>query len=181
MDYLNIAENFAKCIWKIKEDVSLNDLMLFGSLTYGEPNPRDIDILILHENPLLDKFQFEIIDKEIPDIQKLFILSKILGKKINLEKLIANTNIRELVEKGLFNTKYLNVNFFTDKKYRDKWIKNNEEYHDRKIHKAQIENETFEECIFRQGKLWNSNTKKYDIPAETKYKIGEITKSENQL
>jgi predicted nucleotidyltransferase len=171
MDYLNVAENFAKGIWKVKEEANLKDIMLFGSLTYNKPNPRDIDIMILHENPLLDKFQFEIIDKKISDIQKLFILSEILGEKIDLEKIIANTNIKELIEKGLFNTKYLNVNFFTDNEYRTKWIKNNEEHHDRTIKKARIDNENFEACIFRQGRLWNSNTEKYDVPARTKYKV----------
>ncbi len=171
MNYLNTAENFAKKIWELKEKANLKDIMLFGSLTYGKPNPRDIDIMILHENPLLDKFQFEIIDKKISDIQKMFILSEILGKKIDLEKIIVNTNIKELIEKGLFNTKYMNVNFFTNNEYKSKWIKNNEEYHDRTITKAHIGNETFEECIFRQGKLWNPFTQKYDIPAKTKYQI----------
>lgn len=171
MEYLQIAEDFAKKIWKVKEKANLNDIMLFGSLTYGKSNPRDIDLMILHKNPLLDKFQFEIIDKEIPDIKKMFILSNILGKDIDLEKIIVNTPIPELLKKGLFNTKYLNINFFTDKEYKTRWIKNNEEHHDRTITKAHIGNETFEECVFRQGKLWNPNTEKYDIPAKTKYPI----------
>jgi len=171
MDYMQISENFAKTIWPLKEEANLIDIMLFGSLTYKKQNPRDIDILLLHKNTLLDKFQFEVIDKDISDIEKLSILSNMLGEKVNLSRIISDTSIKKLLEKGLFNTKYLNVDFFTDKEYRDKWIKNNGENHDRTIHKAHIGNETFEECIFRQGKLWNPLTEKYDIPAKEKYKL----------
>jgi len=37
------------------------------------------------------------------------------------------------------------------------------------IKKNRIGDETFEECIFRKGKLWDSEKEEYCIPAKSKY------------
>ncbi len=171
MEYLKIAENFARNIWKSKENIKLVDLMLFGSLVHKKNTPHDIDLLIIHENPLLDRFQFEYVDLKIDIIRKLYSLQKLLGKEINLEKIINNTGTEELIKKNLFNTKYMNFSFFEDENYKNLWIENNKKYHDISIKKNRIGNETFEECIFRQGLLWNPKLEKYCIPARNKYKI----------
>lgn len=181
MYYLEIAEKLAKNIWPIREKIKLVDLMLYGSLTYGKKNPNDIDLLLLHKNPLLDKFQFETIDEKIDDIQKFFILSRLLGKSINLEEIIKKINAKELIEKNLLHTKYMNLAFFSDNNYKKKWLENNQKHPDYSIKKNRIDNETFEECIFRQGKLWNKETGKYDIPALSKYNPKIILQPQNQL
>ena len=180
MNYLEIAEKLAENIWPIKEKIKLIDIMLYGSLAYGKKDPHDIDLLILHENPILDKFQFETIDKKIPNLQKCFVLSKLLGEDINLEEIIEKIEARELIENNLFQTKYMNIDFFSDEIYKRKWVENDRKHHDQSIKKNRIDNETFEESIFRQGKLWNSEEKKYNIPAFSKYKQNIITTPQNQ-
>ena len=47
--------------------------------------------------------------------------------------------------------------------------------------KKRKEGETFEECIFRQGRLYNQETQKYDIPALQKYTFKINLQQQNQL
>ncbi len=169
MNYLGIVKEFAESLWAIKEEIKLVDLMLFGSLANSEGNPRDIDLLFLHQNPILDKFQFEIVDKNISDTKKLYILQSLLRNNVNLEKIIVDTGVERLIQQNLFNTKYMNISFFNNKSYRKKWIGNNRKYHNPLIKKNRIGDETFEECIFRKGKLWDSEKEEYCIPAKSKY------------
>ena len=180
MDYLEIANNFARNLWVVKKEIKLVDLMLFGSLANNKKNPRDVDLLFLHQNPILDKFQFEIVNQNISNIEKLYILNNLLNREVNLEKIISNIGVKELIQKNLFQTKYMNLDFFKEKEYRTKWIKNNEEYNHPSI-KKDYNGEKFEETIFKEGKLWNPQTKKYDIPAKQKYQVPkDIKQLENQ-
>ena len=164
---ISIAEEFGEIIWPVKEKLNVEDLTLFGSLTYGKRNPRDIDMLIIHYNPLLDKFHEEVENKKFKNGQEAFLSLSNSLKSIDLIKLFKETNIEKLIKKDLFQTVYMNIKYFTDEKYKKDWKEKNQKAHT----KARLDPLFFEERIFKQGLLWNPLSNKYDIPAKTKYKI----------
>jgi len=168
--FIEVAEEFGKKIWPVKNKLKIKDLMLYGSLTYKKRNPHDVDMLILHSSKILEKFQ-DIADSKIADSKKLIILSRILRKKLNLIKIFEGSQTKELIDSRKFNIKFMNIKFFTNKYYKIKWIKRNLRLHGNKKKKARLSGETFEECIFRQGLLWNPKTQEYDIPALKKYRL----------
>ncbi|HKL24545.1 MAG TPA: hypothetical protein VJ912_04365 [Candidatus Nanoarchaeia archaeon] len=167
MDYMKIAEKFGKNIWSVKNKINLNDLLLYGSVIKGKDNPKDIDLLVLHNNSVLDRFHFETMYKEIPNKEKYFILANLLKKQVNIEKIISDKEIQKTIEKNILHPQYLNVSFFHDKEYREKWKKHNKV---NKIHKVD-EQRNFLNEIFEQGKLWNPETEKYDLNMGSKYNI----------
>lgn len=169
-DLLSVAEEFGRIIWPYKKDLEIKDLMLFGSLTYKKDNLRDVDILILHSNYIFEEFQ-EIADSNMQDSQKLKILSKKLEHKVNLPKILEGTSVIQLITENKFNAKYMDVKFFTDLNYRKLWIERDTKIHGHKRPRLRLEGERFEDTIFRQGLLWNSQTQKYDLPANQKYQI----------
>ena len=170
MEYLKIAEDFAIKIWPYKNKFKLEDIMLFGSVAYEKKDPSDLDLLILHKNEILEEFQ-DVANSKIEDIDKLRELSRRLNKEIDLLALLESTTIEKLIFKNKFNIKYLDIGFFTDHEYKNKWIKRNKELCNLERRKAMLPDETFEECIFRQGLLYNQKTQKYDILSLQKYKL----------
>lgn len=159
MEYLDIAKDFAERIWPYKEKLKIEDIMLFGSVAYGKKNPSDLDLLILHYNEKLERFQ-DIANSNIEDVKKLIKLSHILEKEVNLLGILSGTMTEKLIFKNKFNVKYMDVKFFTDETYKNEWLGKN-----KKISKKSnlFPNETFIETIFREGKLYNQKTCEYDI------------------
>ena len=45
---LEAAIEFGIKIWPYKEELKIEDIMLFGSVALGKENPRDLDMLLLH-------------------------------------------------------------------------------------------------------------------------------------
>jgi predicted nucleotidyltransferase len=169
MEYLQIAEEFAKIVWPYKENIKIKDIMLFGSVAYKKQNPSDLDILLLHYNKIFDDFQRVANSKKIKYITKFYMLSKHFQKDINLLKVFQGTSIEKLISQNKFNVKYMNIKFFTNDSYKSAWIKKDMEIHKNQVPKSRIGTENFEDAIFRQGLLWNYITEKYDIPARKKY------------
>jgi len=172
MDYNKVAEEFGKRIWKIKDSIALKDILLYGSVLEGKENPNDIDLLILHQNPLLDRFHFETMYKNISNQKKYLILSELLKKQTNLEKVLSNPSIKKTIENNQLHPQYMNTLFFKGGNYRKKWINYNNFHKPHHKHNQ----EKFLKHIFNQGKLWNPLTEKYDISPFTKY---EIPQSQN--
>ena len=169
MEYLKIAENFGKIIWPYKDKLKIADIMLFGSVAYGKPNPSDLDLLVLHYSPLFEEFQEIAESKKIEDSKKLVYLSNKLNGASNILNLIRGTSIEGLILQNKFNTKFMNISFFTNPEYKNKWRGENLKIHGHQKPKARLNGETFERCIFRQGRLYNQETQKYDTPALQKY------------
>jgi len=71
----------------------------------------------------------------------------------------------------------MDISFFTNQEYKEKWKEKDLKVHGHEKSKARLNDETFEECIFRQGLLYNQETQKYDIPALQKYQMPK--KSQN--
>lgn len=167
MEYLKIAENFGKIIWPYKNKLKITDLMLFGSVAYGKKNPKDLDLLVLHYSPLFEEFQEIAESNKIEDSKKLAYLSNKLNGESNILNLIKGTSIEELILQNKFNTKFMDIDFFTNQEYRKKWRKKNYKIPNKP--ELMLPGETFEECIFKRGLLYNQKTQKYDIPALQKY------------
>ena len=53
---LTIAENFGEIAMKIKEEMKIREILLYGSVSYNKEEPRDIDIMLVHYNPIRDSF-----------------------------------------------------------------------------------------------------------------------------
>lgn len=169
LDYaIDVAKDFAKMVYPIKE-LKIKDLLLYGSTSRREKNPRDLDLLIIHSNPTIDKFLIKSKDKKINDLQKLSIINGLLGPKINLEKKFKNTEILKLINQNLLNINYLNSKFFKDVEYQNWWNGINKKFHDPNIKKGGRTSESFLKHIFEQGKLWNQKTKEYDLSYNKKY------------
>ncbi len=170
MEYLKIAENFAKKIWPYKEITKIRDIMLFGSVAYGKQNPNDIDLLLLHHSEIFEVFQDISESKKTADLEKLTIISNMFKRKgIDLSKIFEKTKVIELISKNKFNIKYMDIDFFRDNNYKRQWTKKNKEKHKKRNIKKRLPGEEFEDTIFRQGLLWNPETRKYDIKANKKY------------
>lgn len=167
MDYKEVAEKFGKMIWPEKDKIKLADIVLYGSVLENKKNPNDIDLLILHQNPLLDEFHFKTMYQKISNQKKYSILSELLKKQINLGKVLSDPGIKKTIREDILHPQYMNTLFFSDEKYRKKW-KNHNDFN--KPHKK-FEKEEFLEQVFNQGKLWNPLTEKYDFPAHIKYQI----------
>ena len=170
MDYQKVAEEFGKRIWKIKDSIALKDILLYGSVLDEKKNPNDIDLLILHENPLLDKFHFETMYKNISNQEKYLALSKLLKEQTNLEEVLSDPEIKETIKNNKLHPQYMNTSFFNNEEYRKKW-KNYNNFH-KPHHK--YNQEKFLGHIFNHGKLWNPVTEKYDLNAGLKYKNPEL-------
>lgn len=170
--YLVIAEDFAKIIWPHKRFFKLDDILLYGSVAKGKENPLDIDLLIIHHSDLLNQFQSFFNSKNLEDIQKLIIFSRVLReesekrnliKKLfykapNLIELLDRTDIQRMIYKDKFNTKYLDTRIIKDKIRINDWKAENS-----------TKNGDFLNDIFSYGKLWNPKSEKYDIPGNQKY------------
>src|SRR3989344_9572873 len=168
MEYLKIAEEFGEKIWPHRNKLKIEDIILFGSVAYGKENPSDLDLLIMHYNRILEDFQ-DIADSKLNDLEKLVKLSKSLNGEINLLQLLKGSLTENLIARNKFNTRYMDISFFTNQEYKEKWKEKDLKIYGHKKSKVRLEGETFEECIFRQGLLWNCFTQKYDIPALQKY------------
>ena len=158
LDYLTqVAGEFAKMAWPLRKQVGLIDFMIYGSVVRKEKDPKDLDILIIHKNPELDKFQNMIKEKIFSsDTEEFLALEKILN--INLSRIFQNSSIPLLLSKGLLHTSYLNHTYFTNRSYRKRWD-------------LQNLNPDFLKGILKEGMLWNSRTEKYDIPTLTRYNL----------
>ena len=177
---MKIAEDFGNILWPKRNILDIKDLMLFGSVAYGGINPKDLDVLILHGSTLLERFQ-EIAYSKIPDSEKLSRLSNQLKEKIDLIKLLRGTQIEKLICENRFNSYYMHTSFFNNEIYREEWILRNRKHSQKQ--KGEFSKKPFEETIFEQGLLWNPKNKRYDLPAQERYKIPSLifTSPQNQL
>ena len=48
---IEIANEFGEIIFPLKKSLSIEDIMLYGSLATKKENPGDVDILLIHKNP----------------------------------------------------------------------------------------------------------------------------------
>jgi len=158
MEYLQIAEEFAKRIWPYKEKLEVKDLMLFGSLTNNKKTSRDIDILIIHQNHFLDKFQQMLKDKKFKSALDSFLFLSNSLKNLDVLELFNKTGIEKAIKKNLIHTVYMNIKYFNNQEYREKWD-------------SSQSNPFFTENIFKQGLLWNPLTEKYNIRASENYLV----------
>lgn len=161
---LNAAEEFGNRLAQNRESLCIEDLMLFGSVARDKEEPKDLDLLLIHNSDVLERFQREYQDREIRDTEKLIALAQMLAGKADLPKILTGTKAMNLIEQGLFNLGYMNLRFFTDINYRNDW-----NFRNRKVHGEGTEVENFAENIFREGKLFNWETGRYEIPASAKY------------
>jgi len=128
----------------------------FERITNREENPDDIDMLVIHQNLVLDWFQEKSRNNGFPsDIKTLEELSKRL-KEVNLIEILHGTEIERAIMEGKFQTYCMNSKYFTSEDYRKRWDLQNED-------------SEFSKKILLDGLLWNPKTQKYDIPALTKY------------
>ena len=159
---LEASEEFAKIIWPIRNRLKIIDLILYGSVAKKSSNPHDVDLLIIHNNHLVDDFNKKLLAKKFLDINEEIKALKEISD-IDFLDMFKNSKTGHLISKNLFHTSYMNSLYFKNKDYKEKWNKQNKDPH-------------FARNILRDGFVWNNTTKKYDIPALSKYKIKEKSK-----
>lgn len=168
---LKAAEEFAKSIYEKIDEFKITEIILYGSLSSNSKNPKDIDIMIFHNNPILDKFLPLSKNKSLKDKDKFSILSHLLKPEINLEKILENKEILQAINENLLDINYLNTKFFSHKKYRNWWTNINNISHDQTRRKNQLEGETYLDSLMRQGKIYDPKTQKFDLSLDGKYSI----------
>jgi|SRR3989339_90932 len=159
---IKTSEEFASKIYPLRDNLEIDDLLLFGSVAKGKNDPKDIDMMVIHHSSLLEEFKIEFADrKDISDIEKFSKLrSKLLSRGIDIQIELNGTAALDLVTKNLFDLTYMHKDFFTNQEYRSMW---------RKINCNP--NPNFDKETFEYGVLWNPATEKYDIPANQRYQI----------
>ncbi|MDP2628626.1 MAG: nucleotidyltransferase domain-containing protein [Nanoarchaeota archaeon] len=164
-----IAEDFGRFVFPIVERINVQDVMLFGGVAKGDKNARDIDILIIHKNPKLDRFS-KLLKKRkfFSTIEAILYLGREFPE-IRLKENLNNEPISTLVKKKLLDTSYMNLSYFSNPEYMSLWDSLNRD-------------PNFARNIFSYGKLYNPLTGKYDTPALSKYQLPErkIKQLENQ-
>ncbi len=160
------AEEFGDRLRTKRDVLEIDGLMIFGSAARGKKEPKDIDLLLIHNSEVLQEFQEEYQDRnDLRDTEKLMALGRLLGKKgVDLFEIVSGTRAMELIEGGLFNLGYMGKRFFTDPAYNLQWNARNIGVHGEK---EEVVN--FAENIFREGKLFNWETGRYDLQASGKY------------
>ncbi|MEK6828705.1 MAG: hypothetical protein AABY15_01140 [Nanoarchaeota archaeon] len=153
--FVEAAEEFAEIVWPIRDKIKVGDLMMIGSVARKVPNPIDLDMMILHENPGLDEFQRLLRSKIFFTDQEAFHSLQRYLKEANIIELLEKTRTNHLVARGLFHTSYINTAYFRDGDYKWRWDTQN--------------SPEFARIAFSEGMLWNPETKHYDIPAKTRY------------
>lgn len=164
---LNAAEEFGRRLAENRESLCIEDLMLFGSVVRGKEEPKDLDLMLIHDSQILDDFQASYQDREVRDTEKLIALAQMLAGKADLPKILIGTKAMSLIEQGLFNLGYMGRRFFTNTSYRNAWQERNRGTHGK-------EGDGFAEEIFAEGKLFDWQTGRYEIPASNKYKVGAV-------
>ncbi len=137
------------------------DTVLFGSVAKNSSNPKDVDIMLIHNNPAFEKVQkMHDSDGCKDDIQRFELLDKILQEHNypSVKNIMGNEVIRGAISKNLLNLRYLHKNFFHDKNYFSDEISKNFD-------------PNFFNDIFEHALLWNPSTENYDTPIKTKYKL----------
>lgn len=163
-ELLKTAEELGENLWKRREKIRISEIMLYGSVASEVQNPNDIDMLVFHSNPIFDEFQnIYRNNSEVSDKQKLSILLQMLNSRgMSVEDVVSKPEIKELVSNGKLDILFMNEDFFVSREYRTQWRKTNSW------------DLGFERRIIRDhGILWNPRTKKYDTPANTRYKVPE--------
>ncbi len=163
---LTIAENFGEIAMKIKEEMKIREILLYGSVSYNKEEPRDIDIMLVHYNPILDSFFAPSKIRGISNLEKIEHLQQLLEGKINIKKKLENTLSGKAIMNNQLNIIYLNELYFSNETYRNWWEKTDEVFHKNSKPKYRLPNESFLEIVFRQGYLFNELTKKYDIKSK---------------
>ena len=161
---IETAKELANRIKNNRRILCIEDLMLFGSTCRGKRNPKDLDLMIIHNSDVLEEFQINYQNSNISDSEKLVFLSRMLeAKGINLSEIVKGTRAMNLINLGLLNLGYIGTRFFRDSSYKAEWRRRNIEAHkDKRPH-------SFEEEIFREGLLFDWNKCEYSLPAIDKY------------
>ncbi|MBS3073913.1 hypothetical protein J4447_00485 [Candidatus Pacearchaeota archaeon] len=161
---MEAAREFATRICPIRGVLQIEDLMLFGSVAKKRNSPADLDLLVIHNNPIFDRFKELGLRRDVEDLQKYATLAGWLNQSgVDLFQVLRGSRAEQLITWGIFNLSYLNKKFFTSQEYRE-WI--------RQFNK----NPDFEANIFSYGLLWNPQTARYDLSAHSRY----IISSENR-
>ena len=103
---------------------------------------------------------------KIPVTEKIDCLQRSLGEKISLRKELENRISGQAIINKKLHVKYLNESYFSNQEYKEWWKKIDESFHKNSIPKNRLPNESFLDAVFRQGFLFNEQTKKYDIKAD---------------
>lgn len=157
-----ISNEFADIFWPLKNQLNIDSIILYGSIIKNKPFPKDIDLMIVHTNQVLDSFVKVSKNKKIKDLEKLIILQEIL--QFELFEKLSQTETMKILEKDLLNVNYLNKKFFTNEEYRISWNKENKIYHKKS-------SPNFIQEILDTGAIWDGKIKSYSINPKTKYSI----------
>lgn len=161
MNHKIVSKEFGKYCHSNSSVYDILDIVLFGSVAKDSSNPKDVDIMLIHNNPAFEKVQrMHGNDGCMNDIQRFELLDEILQKYNypSVKNIMGNEIIREAISRNLLNLRYLHKNFFHDNNYfSDEILKNFDQ--------------NFFNNIFEYALLWNPSTENYDIPIKTKYKL----------
>ena len=161
MNHISVSKEVGKYCHSNRNVYDILDTVLFGSVAKNIPNPKDVDILVIHNNSAFDKVQ-KIHDNDgcVDDIQRFQLLDKILQEHDypSVKGVMSNNVIADAISRNLLNLRYLHKNFFHDTNYFADEISRNMD-------------PKFFDNLFDYGLLWNPDSERYDIPINKKYSL----------
>ncbi len=161
MDLSIVARKFAGYVARRKNVFDIDDIVLYGSLAEGVANPGDVDIMLVHHNPVFEKIQqLRGEDGCSNDFQRVALVEEGLlsAGYPSIAGLLETPELLEAISLGVLNVVYLHRSFFTDLRYRVKAIRANE-------------NPRFYYNVFTGGLLWNSESQEFELPASQRYSL----------
>lgn len=160
-----VSREFSKNLFEKRDGLGIEDIILYGSVAKEKSFPKDIDLMMIHNNPRFDEFAKISKDRDIPDLKKAEIFNQIFEDYIDIFESLKGSGCIKMLEKGLLNVNYMNTSYFADSNYRDWWNELN------------IWDKNFLNNLESHSKLWNPETKDYDIPVKDKYIFSELTEA----
>lgn len=171
MDLYKAVNEFAKYMHPKLNTFDCDDLVLFGSLARNSKTPNDIDLMIIHHNPALDKLEEARLEKKINGDYHGFVYANELLKTHgypSIEGIALIPSCREALHNGVLGLTYLNNKFFTDENYKN-------------LMTSKSTDPNFYHNVFKTGFLWNPASQKFNIRATEKYPLPEMVEEKQSV
>jgi len=162
IDHLTIGKKFADEVWQARAHFHIEDILLYGSVVRHKPDPKDIDLMVLHDgNKAFERIQGLRHKTQAHDnLERYWLFKNILEEfgYTQMPNLEGIPEIREAMSLNAINVQFLDIGFFTRPEYMSQVI-------------ASYEDRNFIIDVLREGKLWNPDKKDFVMPASEKYQI----------
>lgn len=159
---LNVASDFAKSMVKSGFLYSVDDVGLYGSVIKGTKNLNDIDIFLIHRNPLFEYVESNnhVFDSLSKKEQFTKLNDDLIAQDMpSLYDIFSKTVLHSL-ESGVLNIKFIPLNIFDSQPVYE-------------LNKQQNIDPLFFETIHSYSQLWDAEKESFSKPFKEYYSLIE--------